>query len=244
MNLRTFLPAAVFLLLGGAVAAGLTLTREPAAAQVRKARPRAEEYQVDQAPINTARRLAAQAASTEEKSFAHDALRLADHEVDLAFAEALRRAAAAAPPATAEVRDLARRPLFAHELKGYKAICLDPPRAGAGAQAAELAKAVPGGPTTIAMVSCNPATLARDLRLLVDGREANVVGVVFNPPGAKGMEEINQHQDVEALVELAPGEHKLNAQVLKWQDAPSSHIDVIADLNGCSSLSWQKIGDY
>ncbi|BAE49132.1 class I SAM-dependent RNA methyltransferase [Paramagnetospirillum magneticum] len=78
-------------------------------------------------------------------------------------------ARAASLPLTAEVRDLARRPLAAHELKGFRAIVLDPPRAGAAAQAAELARPSPGGPTTIAMVSCNPATLARDLRTLCDG---------------------------------------------------------------------------
>jgi 23S rRNA (uracil1939-C5)-methyltransferase len=72
-------------------------------------------------------------------------------------------------PLTAEVRDLARRPLAAHELKSYPAAVLDPPRAGAANQVAELAKRIAGGPTTIAMVSCNPATLARDLRTLCDG---------------------------------------------------------------------------
>lgn len=72
-------------------------------------------------------------------------------------------------PLTAEVRDLARRPLAAHELKAFRAVVLDPPRAGAAAQAAELARPIPGGPAAIAMVSCNPATLARDLRTLQDG---------------------------------------------------------------------------
>jgi 23S rRNA (uracil1939-C5)-methyltransferase len=72
-------------------------------------------------------------------------------------------------PLSSEVRDLARRPLAAHELKSYRAVILDPPRAGAGAQAAELAKPVPGGPRIIVMVSCNPATLARDLRILGEG---------------------------------------------------------------------------
>jgi len=80
-------------------------------------------------------------------------------------------------------------------------------------------------------------------RLLVDGREANVVGVVFNPPGSEGMEEINQHQNIEAVVELAPGNHTLNVQVLKWEDAADSHIDVFADLNGYSTLLWHKVAD-
>lgn len=65
-----------------------------------------------------------------------------------------------------EVRDLARRPLAPQELKKYQAVVFDPPRAGAAAQAEQLA--VAGGPPCLVAVSCNPATLARDLRTLVD----------------------------------------------------------------------------
>lgn len=63
-------------------------------------------------------------------------------------------------------RDLFRRPLDKAELDRFEAVVLDPPRAGAIDQARELAGAsVP----RIAYVSCNPATFARDARLLVDG---------------------------------------------------------------------------
>ncbi len=74
-------------------------------------------------------------------------------------------------PVTTEVRDLARRPLAPHELAAYRMAVLDPPRAGAVAQVVELAKpaAAKGGPAVVAMVSCNPATMARDLKILVDG---------------------------------------------------------------------------
>jgi 23S rRNA (uracil1939-C5)-methyltransferase len=65
-----------------------------------------------------------------------------------------------------EHRDLFRRPLAAAELATFDAVVLDPPRAGASAQAAELAvSAVP----RIAYVSCNPATFARDAKALVAG---------------------------------------------------------------------------
>ncbi|SON54746.1 23S rRNA (uracil(1939)-C(5))-methyltransferase RlmD [Hartmannibacter diazotrophicus] len=65
-----------------------------------------------------------------------------------------------------ERRDLFRRPLTPKELARFDAVVFDPPRAGANAQAAELAASkVP----TVVAVSCNPATLARDVRLLVDG---------------------------------------------------------------------------
>lgn len=68
-------------------------------------------------------------------------------------------------PVTVEKRDLFRRPLTAQELKVYDAVVFDPPRAGAEAQVKELARS---GVKKIAAVSCNPLTLARDLRVLVD----------------------------------------------------------------------------
>lgn len=63
-------------------------------------------------------------------------------------------------------RDLFRDPLSPLELKDFDAVVLDPPRAGAEAQAKALARSeIP----VIAYVSCNPATLARDVSLLIDG---------------------------------------------------------------------------
>ena len=65
-----------------------------------------------------------------------------------------------------ERRDLFRRPVLASEMKKFDALVFDPPRAGAKAQAEEIAKS--SVPVVVA-VSCNPGTLARDLRILVDG---------------------------------------------------------------------------
>ena len=63
-------------------------------------------------------------------------------------------------------RDLYRRPLTARELANFDAVVLDPPRAGAVEQIAQLAAStVP----RIAYVSCNPATFARDAETLVAG---------------------------------------------------------------------------
>lgn len=63
-----------------------------------------------------------------------------------------------------EVRDLARRPLQPDELD-YHAIVMDPPRAGAEAQAAQISRSkVP----LLAWVSCDPVTFARDARILAD----------------------------------------------------------------------------
>lgn len=63
-------------------------------------------------------------------------------------------------------RDLFRRPLTAVELAGFDAVVIDPPRAGAQAQMAELAKS---SLQRIVSVSCNPNTFARDARILADG---------------------------------------------------------------------------
>ena len=65
---------------------------------------------------------------------------------------------------TTETRDLFRRPLEPDELRAFDAVVIDPPRAGAEAQFATLARStVP----VIAAVSCNPVTFARDARLLI-----------------------------------------------------------------------------
>ena len=69
-------------------------------------------------------------------------------------------------PVTVEKRDLFRRPLTPQDLKVFDAVVFDPPRAGAEPQVKELARS---GVKKIAAVSCNPLTLARDLRILVDG---------------------------------------------------------------------------
>lgn len=77
---------------------------------------------------------------------------------------------------TTEARDLFRRPLMPDELRKVDAVVLDPPRAGAEAQVAELAGALV---SVIAYVSCNPVTFARDAKVLVSaGYTLNWVQVV------------------------------------------------------------------
>jgi 23S rRNA (uracil1939-C5)-methyltransferase len=84
------------------------------------------------------------------------------------LAEALAAAARRSNRAgriTVETRDLARRPLLADELEPFDAIVFDPPRDGAAAQAAEIARS---RISKVVGASCNPATFARDARILVD----------------------------------------------------------------------------
>ena len=66
----------------------------------------------------------------------------------------------------AERRDLFRNPLRRKELDAFDAVVLDPPRAGAAAQVAEIARStVP----RIVYASCDPGSFARDARVLQDG---------------------------------------------------------------------------
>ncbi|MBI3674993.1 MAG: class I SAM-dependent RNA methyltransferase [Proteobacteria bacterium] len=90
-------------------------------------------------------------------------------ELDAPMLDTLAAAARATQglkPLTTEKRDLFKRPLTAAELNRFDAVLMDPPRAGALAQARELAQSKV---RRIAYVSCDTATFARDARLLVDG---------------------------------------------------------------------------
>jgi 23S rRNA (uracil1939-C5)-methyltransferase len=82
----------------------------------------------------------------------------------LASLDTAARHASGVKPVTVERRDLFRRPLMAAELKSFDGAVFDPPRAGAEAQAREIARAAL---KRIAAVSCNPTTLARDLGILI-----------------------------------------------------------------------------
>ncbi|MEM8796825.1 MAG: class I SAM-dependent RNA methyltransferase [Pseudomonadota bacterium] len=89
-------------------------------------------------------------------------------EGDQAALSALEKTARATPslkPVTTERRDLFTRPLSAKDLSRFDAVLLDPPRAGARAQAQELAQS---NMPRVVYVSCAPATAARDMRQLAD----------------------------------------------------------------------------
>lgn len=77
---------------------------------------------------------------------------------------------------TATVRDLDQSPLPPDDLKKFDCVVFDPPRAGARGQAGMLAKSKV---KRVVAVSCNPASFARDARILIDGgyRLSDVVAI-------------------------------------------------------------------
>ncbi|MFV3127650.1 class I SAM-dependent RNA methyltransferase [Niveispirillum sp. KHB5.9] len=83
-----------------------------------------------------------------------------------AFASLMGGARQMAGKVTAEKRDLFRDPLPPYDLNRFQAVVFDPPRAGAQAQAAQIADStVPN----VVGVSCNPISFARDAELLIKG---------------------------------------------------------------------------
>ena len=91
------------------------------------------------------------------------------YDSDRAAVAALNAAVKATPglkPMTAAARDLFREPLVPNEMKHFDAVVFDPPRAGAEAQAKQLARSKV---KTVVAVSCDAASFARDAESLVGG---------------------------------------------------------------------------
>src|SRR5260370_25742361 len=105
--------ALVLVALLGAVAYGLFRTGQPADAPAMNAKTAnggpAQGPIVDQTPLLTAQRLVQMQTSAEEQPFAVEALRLADREMDLAFAAAVRDAEENPPVLSAKAKEVETR---------------------------------------------------------------------------------------------------------------------------------------
>jgi 23S rRNA (uracil1939-C5)-methyltransferase len=90
-------------------------------------------------------------------------------EADAEMLNALKAAADGAGGGLKEVstlrRDLLRTPLSSLEMKRFDAAIIDPPRSGAKLQIEQIARAPI---RKLAYVSCDPASFARDVRVLID----------------------------------------------------------------------------
>ena len=108
--MRKIVPIALVLLLAAAVY-GLIRTAQPASAPRSngKAPGTAQASTVDQTPILTAQKLAKMPTTEEELPFAQEALRIADHEMDLAYAAAERELEAHPPALSAEAKEIQAR---------------------------------------------------------------------------------------------------------------------------------------
>jgi small-conductance mechanosensitive channel len=120
MKARQWITAIVLLLLVAAAIVGIVWTREPAAVNedapaTGKKTPlgrktgSAQRPLVDQRPLQTAKRMTALASTPEEQTLAHEAEKVGDHEVDLAFFDSLRTAEENPPALSPESKQIAQR---------------------------------------------------------------------------------------------------------------------------------------
>ncbi len=120
MKLRQWITAIVLVLLVAATVAGLLWTRElpppsddaaatPGHRLLGRKAPAPRRQLVDLRPLQTAQRMAALAGTQEEQALAHDAEKVADHEVDLAFYDALRRVQETPAKLSPEAKEIADR---------------------------------------------------------------------------------------------------------------------------------------
>ena len=120
MKVRQWITGIVLLLLIAAAIVGIVWTREeraaneetsatPAKKGLGRKPPVAQRPLVDQRPLQTARRMAQLAGTPEEHLLAHQAEKVGDHEVDLAFFDAVRTAEENPPALSPEARQIADR---------------------------------------------------------------------------------------------------------------------------------------
>ena len=120
MKLRQWIIGIVLLLLMAAAVGGMLWTRElpeqaddTQAVQTKKGSGRraagSEHPLVDQRPLLTAQRMGTMASTPEEQALAHEAAKVGDHEVDLAFFDSLRTAQQNPPPLSPEAVKIAAR---------------------------------------------------------------------------------------------------------------------------------------
>ena len=117
MKLRHWITAVVLVLLIGAAIGALYWTRDlpapsedasaNASKKVSKTKVSSQRRRlVDLRPLETARSVAAIASTPEELALAHEAEKVADHEVDLAFFDAIRSAQENPPPLSSEAKQI------------------------------------------------------------------------------------------------------------------------------------------
>jgi small-conductance mechanosensitive channel len=111
MQRRNQIAAFLLLLLIALTLVGLWRTREAASSNghspAKQGQPaNSSLISVDQTPLQAAQQLAQLASSSEERTFAQEAIRLADYEVDLAFDTALSEARLHPPPLSPQAKEI------------------------------------------------------------------------------------------------------------------------------------------
>jgi len=107
----------VLIVLLGAAGYGFFRTGQPASNTATKAATGVQTTLVDQAPVRIAQKLARLADTPDEQALSREAIRLADHEMDLAYESARRNAEAHPPVLSPEAKNIQARLEKAQELQ-------------------------------------------------------------------------------------------------------------------------------
>jgi len=107
----------MLIVLLGAVAYGFLRTGQPANTTAPKGAKGLQTALVDQSPMRTAQKLARLADTPDEQALSREAIRLADHEMDLAYESARRNAEAHPPVLSLEAKNIQARLEKAQELQ-------------------------------------------------------------------------------------------------------------------------------
>lgn len=139
--------------------------------------------------------------------------RVIAYEGELAAANCLK-AGAGGRRVDTHHRDLGRQPLLPHDLKTARAVVLDPPFAGAGAQTIPLARSAI---RDLVYVSCNPTALAKDGKVL---REAG-----FSVIGLTVVDQFLWSTEVEAVVVFSRDPKRIKRESSRRSHNDPSHSD-------------------
>jgi small-conductance mechanosensitive channel len=225
MSLRKNLLAASLALLLIACAAGYYWTRDNA-----PARPAGKQFGaqlpslIDERPLKTARQLAALADSADEQDQARQALRLADHELDQAFATDLREAAATPTEDAAtnvQQRELASRII---ELKTKVAAGQD--------QAAKLTKQAAANPADGDQLEFVKAQLELDQDDLEDAQQD--LSRLSNDRHARLERALQEHEAAQQAsnplpkISAPPSADTLKEQLQQWFSLNGKHAAVLS----------------
>jgi small-conductance mechanosensitive channel len=180
---------------------------------------------VDQKPLQTARTLASLAATSDEQQYASQALRSADHEVDVAFQSALREAASQTSALTGPALQLSR------QIDG-----LERQVKGDQQQIDQLTKALPAAK--------DPDQAAEDLQLAqaqlevdrdeLDDRNQDLIAA-GGDRHAKIQQALDEHEQVQKQAEATQGK-SLTAQL----ESPDALKTLPGKFRAWSSLADRK----
>jgi chemotaxis protein histidine kinase CheA len=164
---------------------------------------------VDQTPLSTARSLASLAGTPQEREYAQQALRVADHEVDQAFAAALHDAVANPPALSGEALEVSNR------LNALK-----PHVEQEQQQVASLAKAAPANDEAAQQLQLGQAQLALD-QDEADDLEQDLIRF-GGDRHEKIQQALNEHEELQKKAGTI-AEHTANA-ALETEDGLRSFI--------------------